>query len=530
MISKKSTNILIGLSTVGLFGIAIVRLSGDTVSAKFNHASDSVTNDVMFGDFGGSVDNQVYFGNPNSARPGISYGAAPVEKSVAQHIEYGTHPEVKTSVDSISTFSIDVDTASYAIARRALQNNMLPSPASVRVEEFVNAFEYRDSAPTEEALTAYLEAAPSPVSAEADTYILRVAVKAADIETVGRKPWNLTFLVDVSGSMGGDDRIGLLKAAMLESIAHMKPSDTVALVTYAGRTEVALAPTRVKNRSKILRAIDDLNTGGGTDMGTGLELAYGLAAESHTEGAVSRVVVMSDGDTNIGAMGQDALLNQIAEYAGKGIKMTTVGVGDRFNDADMEQLANRGDGSYVYLDGKAQVKKVFGDQLDTWMQDVASDVKIQVEFDPKAVATWRQIGYENRAMADSEFRNDAKDAGEMGVGHNVTALYEIKLTGEPSSTLATVRLRYRPENAKNHIERELYLGTEGVKRQLRDASDDLKFSVAVASFALMLKHSPEAENVTPELIEELVSAGHGDRAVEFASLVRRTKSLWAGRL
>ncbi len=526
MISNKTgINIIVALATVLLFGIGTIKLFGTTVSSKFHRANDSVMSEVSFGDSGGSrnyrnsaVDAQVQFDAPERV------------PTIKRHVDYGTHPEVKTAVDSVSTFAIDVDTASYAYARRALQNNMLPSPHGVRVEEFVNAFTYRDKAPTEEALTAYLEAAPSPVSAESDTYILRIAVKAADLETVGRKPWNLTFLVDVSGSMGGDDRIGLLKAAMLESVEHMKPDDTVSVVTYAGRTEVALAPTLVKDRSTILRAIDELNTGGGTDMGTGLELAYDLASKSHDEGAVSRVVVMSDGDTNIGAMGQDALLAQIAEYAGKGIKMTTVGVGDQFNDADMEQLANRGDGSYVYLDGKAQVRKVFGDELAMWMQDVASDVKIQVEFDPMAVSNWRQIGYENRAMADSEFRNDAKDAGEMGVGHTVTALYEIKLTGEPSSNLATVRLRYRPEGAKSHIERELYLGTEGVKRQLSAASDDLKFSVAVASFALMLKHAPEAKNVTPELIEELVSAGHGERAVEFAQLVRRTKSLWAGRL
>lgn len=529
-INKTWINLAVAVGVVVTFGAAITQMFGTTVSAKFHDANNGVVNNVVFGDFGPADQNHKWSGPTYVEQPVANVWEPQAAQQVAQHTDHGTHPVLRAAVDAVSTFSVDVDTASYGIARRALENGMLPAPESIRVEEFVNAFTYADKAPTEEALIAYLEAAPSPVSIEPNTYLMRVAVKAADLGSVTRKPWNLVYLVDVSGSMMGDDRIGLLKAAMLESLRHLQPTDTVSIVTYAGRTEVALQPTSAANADAIRHAIHTLETGGGTDMGSGLELAYGLAAKTTQEGAMGRVVVMSDGDANIGATGYDQMLQQIEQWADKGIKMTTVGVGDRFNDTNMEQLANKGDGSYVYLDGLSQVKKTFGDELPTWMQDVASDAKIQVEFDPSAVATWRQIGYENRAMADSEFRNDARDAGEIGLGHNVTALYEVTLTGTPSDELATVRLRYRPEGASNHIEREVLLNSKDVKTRLDQASDDLKFSAAVASFALMLKRAPESKHVTPELIEELLVSAKGDRAVEFAKLVKKTRNLWAGRL
>ncbi|MEZ4458497.1 MAG: von Willebrand factor type A domain-containing protein [bacterium] len=531
---KKNTGIAILTGTALLCGMGLVsaKIFGTTVSSKFNHASQSVVNEVTFGD----ATSYSY-----SSRPARQLRRAPErthavypnpitrgESSAPTFHDYGTNPQVRTAVDTTSTFAADVDTASYAVARRALLNNMLPSPASVRVEEFVNAFAYRDPAPTEEALTAYLEAAPSPVSGEPDTYMLRIAVKAGDVTSVGRKPWNLTFLVDTSGSMQGPDRLGLVTAAIEEATSHLSPDDRVSLVTYAGNTRVVIENQR-PSKTLITNALQSLYAQGGTDMGSGLELAYGLASQGMAEGRVSRVIVMSDGDANIGNVGHDAMLASISEYAKSGIKMTTVGVGDNFNDAAMEQLADNGDGNYVYLDDRSEVERVFGDNLAMWMQDVASDTKIQVEFDPAAVSTWRQIGYENRAMADSEFRNDKKDGGELGAGHSVTALYEIKLNGTPSDEMATVRLRYRPEGAKNVVERQISMSTKSVKRSLGQASDDLKFSAAVASFALMLKRAPEAKYVTPELIEELVSSGTGARAAEFANLVRQTKRLWARR-
>lgn len=517
--SKKWTIILSGCATIGLSGVVTTRMFGQTMSAKFDHANHVIADEIRFD--GPSSSSGSY--------PSYHRTYEPNSRRASHAVDYGTHPAVRAVVDATSTFAADVDTASYAVTRRALLNHMLPAPETVRVEEFVNAFSYRDQAPTTEALTAYLEAAPSPVSGDPNTYMLRVAVKAADIATVGRRPWNLTFLVDVSGSMQGADRLGLVSAAIEEAAAHLGPNDRISLVTYAGSTEILLKNIK-PDRARVRAAVASLTASGGTNMGSGLELAYGLASQGVSEGRVSRVIVMSDGDANIGDIGHEAMLQRIAEYAERGIKMTTVGVGDDFNDAAMEQLADNGDGNYVYLDDHAEVSRVFGDNLSTWMQDVASDTKIQVEFDPKAVATWRQLGYENRGMADSEFRSDKKDGGEMGAGHQVTALYEVTLTGEASSAMATVRLRYKPEGATSVIEREIPMSTSSVKHTLGEASDDLKFSAAVASFALMLKRAPEAKHLTPELIEELVATGYGQRAVEFATLVRQSKKIWAHSL
>lgn len=524
MVSKsQGFNVLLLTAVVGVFCGGVVKLFGTTVSSKFHSANHAVVNEVVFG---GPDD---FAPRPRSAvRPArMPHMVRESHESTFQ--DYGVHAAQRTAVDAVSTFAVDVDTASYAHARRALQGGYLPSPQSVRVEEFVNAFNYRDEAPTEEVLTAYLEAAPSPVSVDPDTYMLRVAVKAADLKTVGRKPWNLVFLVDVSGSMGDPDKIDMAREAMLTAVDHLRAGDSVALVTYAGATEVVLPATPAARRQDIQRAIMALRTGGGTNMGSGLELAYQEAAKATERGEMARVIVISDGDANLGHIGHDAMLEQISAGTEQGIKMTTVGVGDQFNDVLMEQLANKGNGNYVYLDGASQVEKVFGDELAMWMQDVANDVKIQVEFDPKAVVTWRQFGYENRAMADQDFRNDAKDGGEMGAGHLVTALYEVKLNGQPSDALATVRLRYRAEGATKHTEREVRLGSASVKGSVAAASDDLKFSAAVASFALMLKGAPEARHVTPEFIEELLVCAHGLRAIEFAELVKKTKPEWGRR-
>jgi len=390
-----------------------------------------------------------------------------------------------TSEDPLSTFAADVDTGSYTFARRLLRAGSLPQASTVRVEEFVNFFKYDYRQPRgDEPLAVDAELVPHPT--KVGRHVLRVGVQAKKVEKADRKPVRLTFLVDTSGSMRGRDRLGLAQKAMKHTLHGLGDEDTVAIVTYAGSTQVVLPPTPATQRVAIRRGIEDLAAGGGTAMNSGMALAYEQAEASYAEGAENRVVVLSDGDANIGRTGVDDMLKTIRRHAEGGITLTTVGFGTgNYQDARMEQLADAGDGAYVYIDGLEEALRVFGRDLGATLESVARDVKLQVDFDPAVVKGWRQVGYVNRQIADQDFRNDAVDAGEVGSGHQVTALYEVELTPnwQLTSKLGRVNLRAKPPGP----DRPAKEWSEGLPtslfRGLEDASPDTRMALAAMHLA-----------------------------------------------
>ena len=443
---------------------------------------------------------------------------------------HGVNPMTKTSEDKLSTFSIDVDTGAYTIARRKLNEGVMPPAASVRVEEFVNYFSYNYPQPDSGPFGVSLEAAPSPFVADKNRYLMRVGVQGKRIARKDRKPVHLVFLVDVSGSMNRPDKLGLAKESLKVLTNNLTENDTVGLVTYAGSTRAVLQPTSITEKGKILEGIDSLTSGGGTAMNSGMETAYKMAMQSSKPGHVTRVIVLSDGDANIGPVSFDDILKNVKSYVDEGVTLSTIGFGmGNYKDSLMEQLANKGNGNYYYIDTIKEARKVFGEQADGTLEVIAKDVKIQVEFNPEVVDSYRLVGYENRDIADKDFRNDRVDAGEIGAGHSVTAFYEVVLTGAaPQGNLAYVRMRHKQPDGYDATEQIFSLAASELKEKLNDASKDFQFGAAVVAFAEILRGSPYAKNLNLDLVMEVAQAASSssqkDRA-EFIELVKKAKRL-----
>ena len=440
---------------------------------------------------------------------------------------YGVNPMVATADDNLSTFAVDVDTASYAIARRKILSGQMPPASAVRVEEFVNYFKYEYAGPTGGApFAVHMDAAPSPFTK--GRHILRIGVQAKQLSLRERKPANLVFLVDVSGSMSSADKLGLAKRAMRILVNNLKDGDTVSMVTYAGNTRVVLEPTGLEHKAEIFAAIEDLNAGGSTAMGSGLELAYELAGRSLKPGTVSRVLVLSDGDANVGRTSHEAILSTIAGQVKEGVTLSTVGFGmGNYKDTLMEQLANKGNGNYYYIDSMNQARRVFQEQLGGTLEVVAKDVKIQVDFDKQAVVKYRLVGYENRDVADIDFRNDKVDAGEIGAGHSVTAIYEVEL-GSSTRPLATVRIRAKKPRGSKASEKAYSFDRDLLYASFTAAPADFRFASAVMATAEVLRKSVHAKDWSIEKISAIARAaapeGNAERQ-EFLSLLASTKPL-----
>ncbi len=441
----------------------------------------------------------------------------------------GVNPSTLTVDDALSTFATDVDTGSFTLARRMLlEEQRLPDMDGVRVEEFINYPDWSYPTPTDDSpVGVNLEVAPSPW--QGGHHLLRVGLRARDMRG-DRDPANLVFLVDVSGSMSGPDRLPRAQAALHQLVDSLNGNDSVALVTYAGSTGVILEPTPADQKSKIHAAIDGLQSGGGTAMSSGVDLAYQLAQRSARPGRENRVIVLSDGDANIGRSTPEALLAQIHEYAGQGITLSTIGFGvGNYQDAMMEQFADKGDGNYYYVDSLAEAKRIFTENLAGTVQTVARDVKVQVEFNAAAVSSWRLIGYENRDVADRDFRNDKVDGGEMGSGQRVTVLYDLVLDRTPEGPLATVSFRAkRPGQDAAAREWRTTLDASKVHEDFASASVDFRAVVGMAGFAEILRHSPTAQGLTMNAVAGILEgarrAGREDGEVE--KMVQRARALW----
>ncbi|MDX1645397.1 MAG: von Willebrand factor type A domain-containing protein, partial [Thermoanaerobaculia bacterium] len=444
---------------------------------------------------------------------------------------YGVNPFVDTEDDNLSTFGLDVDTGSYAVARRYVQGGHLPPAAAVRLEEFVNYFDYGDAPPSRGDFAVHLEGAPAPFAEGPRYQLLRVGIRARDVVAEERPPATLIFVVDVSGSMARENRLGLVQQSLGLLLGELGADDRVGLVIYGSTGRILLEPTG--DHEAIRSAIERLAPGGSTNAEEGLVLAYGLAERFFRDGAINRIVLCSDGVANVGRTGPDSILERIGTAAENGIELTTVGFGmGNYNDVLMEQLADRGDGSYAYVDSLPEARRVFVENLTGMLQTVAREAKVQVEFDKDAVERYRLLGYENRDIADEDFRDDSVDAGEIGAGHTVTALYEIKLAEEvpPKATLATVRLRH------HSVERgEVVETAETIRRRDLAASWDvadpgLRLAAVVAEFAEILRRSYWAKDGDLDALfaeaQRLSAAFPGDLEVaELVTLIGRAARL-----
>jgi len=456
-------------------------------------------------------------------------GRLDTTQNTEQYTNYGVNDMTDASKDRFSTFSIDVDTASYTISRRKIQEGHLPPTASVRVEEFINYFPYTYDAPKGDApFAVHMEASPDPFND--GHHLFRVGVKAKDLDVSNRKPVHLTFLVDVSGSMNRADKLGLAKRSLRLLTDQLRRGDTVALATYAGQVRAVLDPTDVANKSKIHAAIEDLSARGSTAMNSGIQLAYNMAQQGFVKGEENRVIVLSDGDANVGPSSHQEILKSIQSHAKRGITLSTIGLGmGNYKDTMMEQLANKGDGNYYYIDSFSEAKKVFGKDLAGTLQVIAKDVKLQVEFNPSVVASYRLIGYENRDIADRDFRNDKVDAGEIGTGHTVTALYDLVLHKNSGEDLATVRVRNKkPGPDSPAVEWMTAFEKKELKKEFSKTSADFQVAVSAATFAEVLRNSPYAAEISWDDLAQVASkaqrAGVSEDD-ELLSLIQRAASL-----
>lgn len=414
-----------------------------------------------------------------------------------------TNPWVETVDQAVSTFSADVDTGSYTLTRRALREGSAIDIDTVRVEEFLNYFRYDTAPPVDDLPFAVdLELGPSVFGHDDDVKLLKIAIQAEQIPKEERDPVNLVFLLDVSGSMASPDKLGLVKFAMKHLVDKLTPTDTLGIVVYAGAEGVVLEPTRVEEKSTILDALDALEAGGSTNGQAGIEAAYAMARQAFREDGVNRVVLCSDGDMNVGLTGQ-ALVDYVAAEREQGVFITTLGFGTgNYQDATMEQLANDADGNYAYIDSPNEALRVLGENLVSTLQVVAKDVKLQVTFDEDVVERWRLIGYENRLLDEADFVNDDVDAGDIGAGHHVTALYELELTDEPLGDAADLAIRYKEPTETTSTEH--HWTVPGAPLPLEQTSDDFRFATGVAELAEILRASEYSEGTRFTEVTELV--------------------------
>ena len=454
---------------------------------------------------------------------------------------------------ALSTFAIDVDTASYSNMRRFLQSGQLPPRSAVRIEELINYFPYSDPEPRGDVpFSVNVEIAQCPWNT--DHRLARVGLKGKQIDKAQRPVSNLVFLIDVSGSMQQPNKLPLVVEGLKLLVNELGENDRVAMVVYAGASGLVLPSTTADNKAAIIAALDQLQAGGSTNGGAGIQLAYSVAEQHFIKGGTNRVILLTDGDFNVGVTNQSELVQMVEQKAKSNIFLTVLGFGmGNLKDGTLEKLADKGNGNYGYVDTIHEARKLFVEQMQGTLITIAKDVKIQLEFNPARVAGYRLIGYENRVMANQDFRNDQKDAGEIGAGHSVVALYEIVPTGKEgvafasrqtqklkyqvaqsltkdatdSTEMLTVRLRYKQPEGTTASELEFPALDAGTR--YGEASPEFRFASAVAGFGLILRQSEFRGNLTLPAVQELAESSKGeDKAgyrAEFVELVKRAKEL-----
>ena len=474
---------------------------------------------------------------------------APVEAEPANTENYAgrtDNPVHRTSEQPVSTFSVDVDTGSYSNVRRMLQQGIRPPADSVRAEEFVNYFDYQHPAPTSRQVPFRVSTELSPAPWNAQRQLLMIGIKGYDVPKATLPPSNLVFLLDTSGSMESPDKLPLLKQAFSLLVPQLRAQDRVSIVVYAGSAGLVLPPTPGDRHEEILAALDRLQAGGSTNGGDGISLAYDMAKRSYMKDGVNRVVLATDGDFNVGTVSQEALETLVGDQRKSGIALTTLGFGQgNYNDAMAERLADVGDGNHAYIDTLQEARKVLVEEMQSTLLTIARDVKIQIEFNPALVSEYRLIGYENRVLNREDFANDKVDAGDIGAGHEVTALYEITPVGSSAERLpalryakdktpvtatagemAHLRLRYKLPAA----ERSLLIETPILASSLTTRpSQSLRFASAVAAYADLLRGGTHVDQWTWKDVADAARGAEGEDRYglrkEFIELVDQARAI-----
>lgn len=443
---------------------------------------------------------------------------------------YGVNPFFSTANDPLSTFAMDIDTASYGVMRRYLSEGNLPDPDSVRVEEYLNYFDYEYPQPESGDFAIYTEAAPSQFGGEGYE-MLQIGIQGREVGAAQRKPAALTFVIDVSGSMAREDRLGAVKQALALLVGEMRADDTIAIAVYGSEARSVLDVTSGADKDRILAAINRLESEGSTNVEAGLQVGFGLADEAFKEDGINLLLLCSDGVANNGVTDPEALLAKYRAYLDQGIQLSAYGFGmGNYNDILLESLANSGNGGYAYIDTLDEAERVFVQNLSGTLQTIARDAKIQVEFDPAVVKRYRLVGYENRDVADADFRNDSVDAGEVGAGHSVTALYEIKRFPGAEGNVATVRIRYEKPDGGNIVEEAQSLSTASIREDVAGTTPRFKLATAVGQYAELLRHSQWVDGQSVEDVIGLAQRaadGYNNNAdvSEFVNLVVQASGL-----
>ena len=438
-----------------------------------------------------------------AAMPAPAMERQPLQQNTEKYQKNDVNPVHRVADQAVSTFSIDVDTGSYSNTRRFLNDGRLPPIDAVRAEEMINYFDYQYPQPNSiHPFSVTTETVDSPWKQHAK--LIKIGIQAKDLATKQLPPANLVFLVDVSGSMDAPDKLPLVKQTLRLLTEQLRPQDKVTIITYASGEKLVLEPTSGDQKDKILRVIDALQASGATAGEQAIQLAYQQAEKAMLKNGINRILLATDGDFNVGITDFSTLKGMVAEKRKSGISLTTLGFGTgNYNEQLMEQLADAGDGNYSYIDNKNEAKKVVQRQLSSTLATVAQDVKIQVEFNPATVKEYRLVGYENRMLKQEDFNNDKVDAGDIGAGHNVTAIYEIIPVGQQgwlndsryqtptktsagnTSEYAFVNVRYKLPNQDKSI--LLNQPVSAGSKSLSQASNDTRFAIAVASYAQQLK-------------------------------------------
>lgn len=489
--------------------------------------------------------------NANSSGAVASDAEASEEPGVPgeRYAQIDENPFLEAARAPLSTFSIDVDTASYSNTRRFLNEGQLPPRDAVRIEELVNYFAYDYPQPLGDApFSVKAEVADCPWNTQ--HRLVQIGLQGKRVSTETMPPANLVFLVDVSGSMGEPHKLPLVKQGLRTLAEQLTSRDRVAVVTYAGSSGVALQSTPGDRRNDIISAVERMESGGSTNGGSGIKLAYKVAEDNFIRGGTNRVVLATDGDFNVGVTGDEELVSLIEGEREKGVSLSVLGFGSgNLNDSMMEKLADHGNGNYAYIDSESEARKALGEQAAGTLLTIAKDVKIQVEFNPRLVAGYRLIGYENRLLAAKDFKDDRKDAGEIGAGHTVTALYEVVPAGqkvenpgvdelkyaqapeEPGGTgageLMTVKLRYKEPDGD--VSKPLNFGVVDTRAAYANASADFKFAAAVAEFGMLLRGSRYKGQASYDSAAQLARASVGadlqGHRSEFVKLVESARTL-----
>ena len=517
--------------------------SGEKVSVINSEPDEVIEEDVEI------TSNEAALMEPSANATSKMILSSPQQQRNAEtYKEIKENPFVAVAQQPVTTFSADVDRAAYANVRRIIGYGQIPPKDAVRIEEMVNYFDYDYPAP-EEGSASPLRVSPelAPAPWNPNHLLLRIGLQAKKIDLAKAPPSNIVFLIDVSGSMDEENKLPLLKSSFKMLLGQLRPDDKIAIVTYANGTKVALPSTSVKDKEKIIKVLDNLYASGGTSGGRGIQLAYEQAQKSFIKNGNNRIILATDGDFNIGINNTTDLEKFIKKQRESGIYMSVLGFGiGNYRDDMAETIADKGNGNYAYIDNITEAKKVLVNELSGTLFAVAKDVKLQLEFNPKYVKEYKLIGYENRMLANEDFTNDKKDAGEIGAGHTVTALYElVPSDGKVAQSLryqsqelnekgkgnelGFLKIRYKDPKVKDAKSVEITEPLVFNKKALKETSTDYRFAASVAEFGILLRDNSNKANATYDQVIELAEGAIGKDPEgyrkEFVRLVKSVKML-----